>query len=108
MESEVFSEMDSSEIILILIPVLLVLLFLTIILLLWYSGFFIEIDVKTCKSPLKELEVAYKYVKGSHKDSSLVYAEAHSIIPHLRCIGIYYDNPKEVCILRKKIFDLYI
>lgn len=97
MESEVLIEMNSADIILILIPVLLVLLFLTVLLLLWHSGFFIDIDVKTCKSPLKELEVAYKFVKGSHKDSSLIYAEAHSLIPHLRCIGIYYDNPKEVC-----------
>ena len=108
MESEILTVMDPSVIIMILIPLLLIALFLTSLLLLWYSGYFIEIDVKTCKSPLKELEVAYKFVKGSYKDSSLVYAEAHSLIPHLRCIGIYYDNPKEVCMSTEQLMFYFL
>lgn len=108
MESEITTIMDPAFIITILIPLLVIALCLTIFLLMWYSGFFLEIDVKTCKSPLKELEVAYKFVKGSHKDSGNVYAEAHSLIPHLRCMGIYYDDPKEVCICAIFFFFRYL
>lgn len=86
----------AQDVIMILIPLLLVILLLTIGFLLWHSGVFITPDVKTCKPPFEELEVAYKFVRGSHKDCSLVYAEAHSLAPQLRCIGVYYDNPQEV------------
>lgn len=86
----------AQDVIMILIPLLLVILLLTIGFLLWHSGVFINPDVKTCKPPFEELEVAYKFVRGSHKDCSLVYAEAHSLAPQLRCIGVYYDNPQEV------------
>lgn len=88
--------MESPDMIMTLIFVLLILLILTVVLLLWHSGVFVSSDIKTCKPPFQELEVAYKFVRGSQQDCSMVYAEAHSIAPDLRCIGVYYDNPKEV------------
>ncbi|XP_054707731.1 testis-expressed protein 264 homolog [Uloborus diversus] len=88
--------MESAGIIMVLIPVLLILILLTIVALLWHSGYFLPVDVKTCKPPFDELEVAYKFVRGSHKDCSMLYAEAHGLAPQLRCIGVYYDNPREV------------
>ncbi|XP_015923208.1 testis-expressed protein 264 homolog [Parasteatoda tepidariorum] len=96
MDSGEILAMDATYVILFLIPIFLLLLFITLWFLAWHSGLFLPIDIKTCKSPFSELEIAYKFVRGSHKDSSLVYAEAHSLAPQLRCIGVYYDNPKEV------------
>ncbi|GIY70936.1 testis-expressed protein 264 [Caerostris extrusa] len=89
-------DMAAPDVIMTLIVLLLVLLFITVTALLWYSGLFISPNIKTCKPPFQELEIAYKFVRGSPKDCSMLYAEAHSLAPDLRCIGVHYDNPKEV------------
>lgn len=82
------------------IIVVLILLVLTLLGFLSYCGLFAPIDIKAEKPPFKELQVAYKFCRGSYKNSGALFTEAHSIAPSLKCIGVYYDDPNEVEPLR--------
>lgn len=82
------------------IIVVLILLVLTSLGFLSYCGLFAPIDIKAEKPPFKELQVAYKFCRGSYKNSGALFTEVHSIAPSLKCIGVYYDDPNEVEPLR--------
>lgn len=82
------------------IIVVLILLVLTLLGFLSYCGLFAPIDIKAEKPPFKELQVAYKFCRGSYKNSGALFTEVHSIAPSLKCIGVYYDDPNEVEPLR--------
>lgn len=82
------------------IIVVLILLVLTLLGFLSYCGLFAPIDIKAEKPPFKELQVAYKFCRGSYKNSGALFTEVHSIAPSLKCIGVYYDDPTEVEPLR--------
>lgn len=85
-----------------LLGIIVVLIFLVLTLLgfLSYCGLFAPIDIKAEKPPFKELQVAYKFCRGSYKNSGALFTEVHSIAPSLKCIGVYYDDPNEVEPLR--------
>lgn len=82
------------------IIVVLIILVLTLLGFLSYCGLFAPIDIKAEKPPFKELQVAYKFCRGSYKNSGALFTEVHSIAPSLKCIGVYYDDPNEVEPLR--------
>ncbi|XP_002402779.3 testis-expressed protein 264 homolog [Ixodes scapularis] len=88
--------METDVALLLGIIVVLILLLLSILAFLGYCGLFAPIDIKAEKPPFKDLEVAYKFCRGSYKNSGAHFTEVHSIAPSLKCIGVYYDDPNEV------------
>ncbi|XP_070394768.1 testis-expressed protein 264 homolog [Dermacentor albipictus] len=88
--------METDVALLLGIIVVLILLLLTLLAFLGYSGLFAPIDIKAEKPPFNELKIAYKFSRGSYKNSGALFTEAHSIAPTLKCIGVYYDDPSEV------------
>lgn len=92
--------METDVALLLGIIVVLIFLVLTLLGFLSYCGLFAPIDIKAEKPPFKELQVAYKFCRGSYKNSGALFTEVHSIAPSLKCIGVYYDDPNEVEPLR--------
>lgn len=86
----------SDFILLLLIFVLLLCLLVTVGGLLVYSGLLSDVVVKTGPPPVPSVTIAYKFKRGSYKDSGAGYTESCSIGPKLKSIGIFYDDPKEV------------
>lgn len=88
--------METDVALLLGIIVVLILLLLTLLWFLGYCGLFAAIDIKAEKPPFEELQIAYKFCRGSHKNSGALFTEVHSLAPSLKCIGVYYDDPLEV------------
>uniref|UniRef100_UPI0037E74F68 testis-expressed protein 264 n=1 Tax=Semicossyphus pulcher TaxID=241346 RepID=UPI0037E74F68 len=61
-----------------------------------YSGLLTDIIVWTGAPPIKKITFAYKFQQGPYKYCGQLFKESHSIRPKLPCIGIFYDDPKEV------------
>ena len=86
----------SDFMILILILVLLICLVVTVVGFVLYSGLLAEVVVRTGSPPVRNLIIAYKFREGPYRDSGAGYTESCSIGPLLSCIGIFYDDPKQV------------
>ena len=86
----------SDFMILILILVLVVCLLVTVVGIVLYSGLLAEVVVRTGSPPVRNLIIAYKFKEGPYRDSGAGYTESCSIGPRLSCIGIFYDDPKQV------------
>lgn len=76
--------------------VLLILFFATVCFFLVYSGLLSPIDIGTKRPPFGILNIAYKFARGPYKNAGHLFTEAHSLIPELKTIGIYYDDPQQV------------
>lgn len=76
---------------------LLALLFLSVGYFFVYSGLFATIDVKAQRPTFGNLRIAYKFARGPYKNAGHLFTEAHSIAPDLKALGIYYDDPQQVC-----------
>ncbi|XP_026853434.2 testis-expressed protein 264 [Electrophorus electricus] len=85
----------SDFVILTLILFLVICLILTVAGFLFYSGLLSEIVIRTGSPPVKKLTIAYKFKKGSYKDSGTVFTESCSICPKLCSVGVYYDDPNQ-------------
>ncbi|XP_066521839.1 testis-expressed protein 264 homolog [Hoplias malabaricus] len=85
----------SDILILALIGVLVVSLILTLLGFVFYSGLLSEVVIRTGAPPLKKITVAYKFKKGSYKESGAAFTESCSIAPKLCSIGLYYDDPRQ-------------
>ncbi|XP_035244133.1 testis-expressed protein 264 isoform X1 [Anguilla anguilla] len=86
----------SDIVILALIVLLLLILLVTIVGLVLYSGLLSNVDIRTGSPPIKNITIAYKFREGSYKECGSTFTESCSIGPKLCCIGVYYDDPKEV------------
>lgn len=75
---------------------ILIALFLTVLAYLTYSGLFFDIEIKASKPPFGTLTVAYKFARGPYKNCGQLFTEVHNLVPELKCIGVYYDDPEEV------------
>jgi hypothetical protein len=64
-----------------------------------YSGLFATIEIRAQRPPFTNLRIAYKFARGPYKNAGHLFTEAHSLIPDLKTIGIYYDDPQQVIIL---------
>ena len=84
------------NVLLLCIAVLFILLLLTILLLVSYSGLFHTIQIGAGPPPVTNLKVVYKYGKGSYKEAGPVFSDVTSIAPRHKCFGVYYDDPTEV------------
>ena len=74
----------------------IVLIIITIVYLLIYSGFFHRVIVGAGKPPVQDLYVAYKFRKGPYKNAGEMFTEIVSLAPNQRSIGVYYDDPEQV------------
>ncbi|XP_046440383.1 testis-expressed protein 264 homolog [Daphnia pulex] len=61
-----------------------------------YSGLFATIEIRAQRPPFTNLRIAYKFARGPYKNAGHLFTEAHSLIPDLKTIGIYYDDPQQV------------
>ncbi|XP_061687404.1 testis-expressed protein 264 homolog isoform X2 [Syngnathoides biaculeatus] len=61
-----------------------------------YSGLLSDIIILTGSPPIKKVTFVYKFREGPYKKCVDLFKEANSIGPQLSCIGIFYDNPKQV------------
>ncbi|GAB6020356.1 hypothetical protein CHUAL_003066 [Chamberlinius hualienensis] len=75
---------------------LFLLLLATVIGYLIYSGLLEPIEIRAGKPPFKNLLIAYKFSRGPYKNAGALFTECYNLAPDLRCIGVYYDDPKEV------------
>lgn len=75
---------------------LVVALALTILSLLWYSGAFLSVEVRSEKPPFANLKLAYKFAVGPFKDCGPLFTELQILAPDLKTCAIYYDDPKKV------------
>jgi len=76
--------------------ILLLLLFASVCFLFVYSGLLSPIDIGTRRPPFGILRIAYKFARGPYKNAGHLFTEAHSLIPQLKTIGVYYDDPQQV------------
>lgn len=75
---------------------ILVLIFITVIGLLTYSGLFTSFDISAGKPSFDSLTVAYKFARGPYKNAGELFTRVSALTPELRSIGVYYDDPQEV------------
>lgn len=61
-----------------------------------YSGLLSDITVLTGPPPIAKITFAYKFEQGPYQNCKQLFKEAHDIGPKLACIGVFYDDPKEV------------
>lgn len=76
----------------------LVLILGTLFALVCYSGLFAPVEIKTSKPPIGTALLAYKDGRGPYSNTGSFYSETCSIAPEKKCLGIYYDDPGEVCL----------
>lgn len=88
--------MDTETLILLSILGLLIMLFLTALGLLWYSGVFYNIVIGAGKPPITNVEVAYLVGRGPYKNAGELFTVVTGAAPFQRPLGVYYDDPKEV------------
>lgn len=76
----------------------MIILSLTILLLLHNAGAFKKVIVTTGIPQLRKVYIAYKFYKGEYKNSNQAIRDIAAISSNVRCFGIYYDDPKIVCL----------
>ncbi|KAI9556996.1 hypothetical protein GHT06_016790 [Daphnia sinensis] len=75
---------------------LLIIFFTSVCYFLVYSGLFAPIEIRAERPSFTSLRIAYKFARGPYKNAGHLFTEAHSLIPELKTIGIYYDDPQQV------------
>ncbi|XP_048054733.1 testis-expressed protein 264 [Megalobrama amblycephala] len=85
----------SDFVILLLILFLVICLILTLVGFVFYTGLFSEVVIRTGSPPVKNITIAYKFRKGSYKDSGAAFTESCSIGPKLSSVGVFYDDPSQ-------------
>lgn len=75
---------------------LLIIFFSSVCYFLVYSGLFTPIEIRAQRPSFTSLRIAYKFARGPYKNAGHLFTEAHSLIPELKTIGIYYDDPQQV------------
>ena len=77
--------------------VALAVLFLAVLVYLHRSGLFRSIVIEEfADSPYPAARVFYKFSTGDYKNCGKFFWETASLAPTLKCIGIYYDDPRDV------------
>ncbi|XP_033114688.1 testis-expressed protein 264-like [Anneissia japonica] len=81
------------------IGILFLLLCVTVLFFLFYSGLLNPIRFKAGKPPVGRLHVGYKFGRGEYSSVGLGehFTEISKLAPSTyRCFGMYYDNPERV------------
>lgn len=63
-----------------------------------YAGLFEKVIIGAGKPPIQNVTIAYKYGRGAYNNCYSVFSETASIAPSSRCMGLYYDDPKQVSV----------
>ena len=64
--------------------------------LLTHAGYFSDIRIRTSTPLSLPGRVAYKLYKGSYSNAGAAFKELDLVAPHLKTVGIYYDDPHKV------------
>lgn len=88
--------MESDYVLLVAIIAIVLCLLATLLGLLIYSGLFASVEIHAGKPPFENLVIAYKFARGPYKNAGALFTEVSSLVPQLKCIGVYYDDPSEV------------
>lgn len=88
-------EVETNDLVFYLI-FLLIIFFLSVCYFFVYSGLFAPVEIRAQRPPFGSLRVAYKFARGPYKNAGHLFTEAHSLVPELKTIGIYYDDPQQV------------
>ncbi|XP_012883475.1 PREDICTED: testis-expressed sequence 264 protein isoform X1 [Dipodomys ordii] len=79
-----------------LIGGLTLLLLMTLLAFVGYSGLLAEVSVSAGSPPIRNITMAYKFHVGPYSDTGQLFTESCSISPKLRSIAVYYDNPHTI------------
>lgn len=79
-----------------LIGGLTLLLLMTLLAFVGYSGLLTGVAVSAGSPPVRNITVAYKFHMGPYRETGRLFTESCSVSPKLRSIAIYYDNPHMV------------
>ena len=90
--------MEAITLIAIGICLMILLLGSTLVALLYVSGLLSGIDVGAGDPPIGKATVAYKFARGSYRNSGDLFNEVTKHAPEYKCLGIYYDDPRLVII----------
>lgn len=63
---------------------------------LMHAGYFSEIRIRTSLPLSLPGRVAYKLYRGSYSNAGAAFKELAAVAPHLKTVGIYYDDPNKV------------
>ncbi|KAJ8302209.1 hypothetical protein KUTeg_021196 [Tegillarca granosa] len=79
------------------VGILFLLLLLTVVALLLYSGLFENIEIGSGKPPIGETIIAYKYARGPYRGAGYLFSEVARVGPSIKkSLGIYYDDAQMV------------
>jgi len=73
-----------------------VLLMLTVLVYVYYSGLWSSITVSTSETEYGPMTLAYKTLVGPYKDAGEFFTESFCLLPDREQLGIYYDDPEGV------------
>lgn len=88
-------EVESNDLVYLLI-FLLILFFISVCYFLVQSGLLAPVEIRAQRPPFGTLHIAYKFARGPYKNAGHLFTEAHTLVPELKTIGIYYDDPEQV------------
>lgn len=88
--------MEPTTLIILGIVIFFLLILLTLLFAMIYSGLLYNIVVKVGDAPIDDFIGFYKVYTGSYKDAYNICTEATSIAPYLNTFGVYYDDPVKV------------
>ena len=71
-----------------------VLLMLTMLIYVYYSGMWSSIIVSTSETEYGPMTMAYKTLVGPYKDAGEFFTESFCLLPDREQLGIYYDDPE--------------
>ena len=77
----------------VVVAIILAVLFLMALI---HAGYFSDIRIRTSIPLSLPGRVAYKLYRGSYTNAGAAFKELASVDPHIKTVGIYYDDPKKV------------
>ena len=63
-----------------------------------HAGLFYGLRIRIATPLSMPKRVAYKVHTGPYSNSGPAFRNLTTLVPHLKLFGIYYDDPKEVCV----------
>ena len=61
-----------------------------------HAGYFSDIRIRTSTPLSLPGRIAYKLYRGSYSNAGAAFKELAAVAPHLKTVGIYYDDPNKV------------
>ena len=74
------------------LAVILALLFVALL----HAGLFFDLRIRTSTPLSCPKRVAYRHYTGPYKNCGSSFKELCNMVPHLKTVGVYYDDPDKV------------